>query len=904
VENERWQKIEHIYHAALEKDPSDRAEFVKQACGGDESLAQEVLSLLAEEGLTDEFLKVPALQVAAKAIALSAKVSGERSPVPSIPAAIGPYRVIRLLGEGGMGLVLLAEQSAPVRRDVALKLIRASFFDSSVLQRFQSEQQSLAVMNHPAIAKVFDAGTTSDGQPYFVMEYVNGPSITKYCDGKKLKIRERLELFIKVCEGVQHAHQKAIIHRDLKPSNVLVEELDGKPVPRIIDFGIAKAISSQPGSDQTMFTQAGALVGTPGYMSPEQCDPGVLDVDTRADVYSLGIILYVLLTGMLPFDTAQWKKRPLDEILRQLREEDPPSPSTKLNAEGQTATIAAQTRDIEPGQLARLLQGDLDWITLKAVERDRSRRYGTPSELAADIQRYLDNEPVVARPASAGYRLQKYVRRHRIGVSVAAGLVLLLTTFVFLQAAELRRITRERDRANRITDFMTTMFKVSDPSEARGNSVTAREVLDKASKNIDTTLSKDPDLQGHLMTVMGTVYEALGLYSQAESLHERAVDIMSKNIGPNQPETLITQGWVAWDLARQGRYADAEKLSRSVLETQRRVVGPDDPHTLETMYNLGWILHLERRPAEAEKLDRETLERRTRVLGPEHPRTLASMSNLAVDLGMQHKFSEAISLQKQTLEIQRRVLGAEAPDTLWTMTNLANSYLRQGNYADAEKLQRETLDIERRVLGPEHPNTLRIMINLGATLNNEKRFKDAEALEIQTLEIGRRVLGPEHPDVMAITNNLSRTLSGEGRTPESLALLRQIVATQRRVYGPTDQRTLDTAADLSSVLSDLGQFVEAKEILEDVFANERRAFGTDNPTTSLTEYNLACLAARSKHPKDALSLLSDAVDHHLAPDALLGIDQDTDLNSLHGNPEFAAIVTRAKQLAASAGKPQ
>ncbi|MGA2099405.1 MAG: serine/threonine-protein kinase [Candidatus Acidiferrum sp.] len=734
------------------------------------------------------------------------------------------------------------------------------------------------------------------------MEYVNGPSITKYCDGKKLKIRERLELFIKVCEGVQHAHQKAVIHRDLKPSNVLVEELDGKPAPRIIDFGIAKAISSQPGTDQTMFTQAGALVGTPGYMSPEQCDPGVLDVDTRADVYSLGVILYVLLTGMLPFDTAQWKKRPLDEILRQLREEDPPSPSTKL-AEGQTATAAAQTRDIDPGQLSRLLQGDLDWITLKAVERDRSRRYGTPSELAADIQRYLNNEPVVARPASAGYRFQKYVRRHRIGVSVAAGLVLLLTTFVFLQAVELRRITRERDRANRITDFMTTMFKVSDPSEARGNSVTAREVLDKASKNIDTTLTKDPDLQAHLMTVMGTVYEALGLYSQAQSLHERAVDIMSKNIGPNQPETLITQGWVAWDLARQGRYDDAEKLSRSVLETQRRVVGPDDPHTLETMYNLGWILHLERRPADAEKLDRETLERRTRVLGSEHPRTLASMSNLAADLGMQHKFSEAISLQKQTLEIQRRVLGAEAPDTLWTMTNLANSYLRQGSYADAEKLQRETLDIERRVLGPEHPNTLRIMVNLGATLYSEKRLKDAEALETQTLEMARRVLGPDHPDVISLMRNLSHALSEEGKIPESLDLLRQVVATQRKAYGPTDQRTLDSSAELASALSDHGQFVEEKEVLEDVFANERRAFGADHSTTSLTEYNLACVAARSKHPKDALSLLSDAVDHHLAPDVLLGIDQDTDLNSLHGNPEFAAIVTRAKQLAA-ASKPK
>jgi serine/threonine protein kinase len=382
---------------------------------------------------------------------------------------IGPYVLIKKLGEGGMGQVWLAEQTAPVKRQVGLKLIKGGLYDSAVIQRFESERQSLAVMNHPAIAKVFDAGSTKDGQPYFVMEYVEGSPITRYCDNKKLKIRERLELFIKVCEGVQHAHQKAIIHRDLKPSNVLVAEVDGKPVPRIIDFGIAKAISLQPSADQTMFTQVGAMIGTPGFISPEQADPSVQDVDTRTDVYSLGVILYALLTGMLPFDTDQWTKRPVDEVLRQLREDDPPSPSTKLDdVDKQTATAVAERRGTIPKQLAGLLHGDLDAITLKAVEKDRVRRYGTPSELAADVRRYLNNEPVLAQPARATYRLQKYVRRHRVGVSVAAGLALLLAGFVIVQAVQLRRITRERDRANRITDFMTNMFKVSDPGQARG----------------------------------------------------------------------------------------------------------------------------------------------------------------------------------------------------------------------------------------------------------------------------------------------------------------------------------------------------------------------------------------------------------------------------------------------------
>src|SRR5271168_1066767 len=360
--------------------------------------------------------------------------------------SVGPYTLVKKLGEGGMGQVWLAEQTSPVKRQVALKLIKGGLYDNVVIQRFESERQTLAVMNHPAIAKVFDAGTTADGQPYFVMEYVDGSPIDQYCDRKRLKIRERLQLCIKVCEGVQHAHQKAIIHRDLKPSNILVAEVDGKPIPRIIDFGIAKAVSTPENAGQTMFTRAGALIGTPGYMSPEQADPQGQDIDTSTDVYSLGVILYVLLTGSLPFDSEEWRRKPLDQVLRQLREEDPPSPSNKLRAEKETSTDTAVKRATEPRQLVNLLRGDLDWITLRALEKDRSRRYTTPLELAADIQRYLADLPVLARPASTGYRVRKYVRRHRIGVSVAAVIFLLLNGFVVAQAVALRRITQERDR--------------------------------------------------------------------------------------------------------------------------------------------------------------------------------------------------------------------------------------------------------------------------------------------------------------------------------------------------------------------------------------------------------------------------------------------------------------------------
>ena len=500
------------------------------------------LHLLPSEGSVSDPTTKPTRTTLDVSSDPEATLDSAAAPV-GIPAhdlgSIGPYRLIRKLGEGGMGQVWLAEQSAPVKRQVALKIIKAGRYDDSALLRFDVERQTLAIMDHPAIAKVFDAGSTSEGQPYFVMEYVPGFPITTYCDQKHLSVQERLALFIKVCEGVQHAHQKAIMHRDLKPSNILVVEVDGKPMPRIIDFGIAKAISQQ-GEDETLVTRAGGMVGTPGYMSPEQADPTVPDVDTRTDVYSLGVVLYELLTGVLPFDAKQWQTKPFHVVLRQLHEEDPPSPSTRISGDS-TSTTAAQRRNTDPRQLASLLRGDLDWITLKALEKDRARRYGTPSELGADLGRYLRNEPVVARPASTAYRTKKYIQRHKFGVAAATAMVLLLIAFAVMQTIQLRRITRERDRADRVTAFMTGMFKVSNPSEARGNDIRAREILDKSAKDIDTGLANDPELQAQMMNVMGTVYQSLGLTSKAEPLLRRALEIRQRILGPRNPDTLQSQ---------------------------------------------------------------------------------------------------------------------------------------------------------------------------------------------------------------------------------------------------------------------------------------------------------------------------------------------------------------------------
>ena len=450
--SDHGEHVAALFEAAVSLDPGQRSAFLDRACGDEHSLRQEVEELLRADAVAGSFLKYPVFDLPTA----DASHASHRT--------IGPYHLLELIGQGGMGEVWLAEQKDPVRRRVAIKLIKVGMDTREVVARFDSERRTLALMDHPAIAKVFDAGSTPEGRPYFVMECVPGLPITEYCDKHKLTIRQRLELFIRVCDGVQHAHQKAIIHRDLKPSNILVCEVDGKPMPRIIDFGVAKAIS-QTLSARTVYTRIGTLVGTVGFMSPEQANSDSEDIDTRTDVYSLGAVLYELLSGTLPFDL---RKAAYDEVLRRLREEDAPKPSTRIRAAGKDSAVAARNRGGDPPAVARQLRGEPDAIALKTLEKDRSRRYASASGLAADIERYLRNEPVTAHPPSTTYRAVKYIRRHRLGVTMATAGVLLLATFAVVQSIQLRRIRRERDRADRITQFMTGMFKISDPSEEIG----------------------------------------------------------------------------------------------------------------------------------------------------------------------------------------------------------------------------------------------------------------------------------------------------------------------------------------------------------------------------------------------------------------------------------------------------
>jgi serine/threonine protein kinase len=925
---EQWEKVKEIVGAALDREPGERPAFLNAACSNDDALRAEVDSLLSAH---------------AQASGLSESALATHFPDPAqVSKSFGPYQLIQKLGEGGMGQVWLAEQSAPVRRKVALKLIKTGIYDDSVLRRFQSERQSLAIMDHPVIAKVFDAGATPDGQPYFVMEYVPGIAITEYCDKKKLKIRDRLELFIRACEGVQHAHQKAIVHRDLKPANILVVEVDAKPMPRIIDFGLAKPVTPFF-SGESLNTQMGSFVGTPGYMSPEQADPCMQDVDTRTDVYSLGVILYELLTGFLPVDPARWKNQRLDEVLRQLREEDPPRPSTKLSSDRNTSASRAEARGTQPGQLISLLRGDLDWIVMKALDKDRTRRYGTPFELAADLGRYLKNEPVIARPASTSYRLRKYVHRHRIAATVAAGFFVLLAGFAAAQAVQLRRITRERDRANRITDFMTSMFKVSDPSEARGNSITAREILDKASKDIDTGLAKDPELQAQMMHVMGHVYYTLGLYPRGEALLTRAVDIRRRVLGPEHRDTLASMDELGMVFNIENRYPEAERLNREVLEIRRRDLGPQNLDTLTSMSHLAKALYAQGHYGEAEKWERDVLDVHRRVLGPHNLDTVLTMQLLAATLEREGRYAEAEKMDLQVVDLKRSVQGPDHPSTLLATSNLgwvlyqegryaeSERYLRaaaetgrrvlgpdhpletgllgrlatdldyEGRYPEAEKLQREVL-VARRAAGPERYETVTAAENLGHTLEDEGRYAEAEKFLREAKETGRRVLGAEHPEVLIAMSELGQTLDEEGRSAEAEKLERGTVEAQRRVLGPEHPSTLASMSRLARVLSHERQYAEAEKLAGEARDVDRRVLGPEHPDTALSTYNLAIVQEHLGKRDEALKLLLEAITHGLPPGNALGIEKDPDFNSLHGDPRFDALVAEAHERAATTQK--
>ena len=821
----------------------------------------------------------------------------EPEPESAEQRRVGPFRLIRVLGEGGMGVVLEALQEQPVRRRVALKWIRPGMDTATVLARFETERQALARMSSSHIAQVFDAGHSEDGRPWFAMEYVEGAWITEHCDAARMPIPQRLRLFVEVCRGVQHAHHKGVIHRDIKPSNVLVCGDGEKAVPKIIDFGLAKALGD-PIVEHSMMTRLGQMVGTPAYMSPEQGGPAGFDVDTRADVYSLGVLLFELLTGHIPFDAAD---QAIEELRRRIREEDPPTPGARVAALApDVAERAAERRGTSRVGLERALRGDLDWIAARALARDRSRRYGTPDELAADLLRHLANEPVLAGPPSVGYRARKLLRRHTAAVTAGSAIALLLVVTAVGMTIQAGRIARERDRAREALGYLKQVFEVSDPSEARGGDISARELLDKSAARIAEQLADKPELRAELSDTMGQVFRNLGLYdrarpllgdalatrrrllgdrhpdtlasinnvgsllqeegklTEAEPYYREALEGYRRVRGADHPDTLRTVNFLASLLHEQGKLAEAEPYYREALDGLRRVLGDDHPDTLGAIASVGYLLQAQGKLAEAEPYYRQALEGHRRVVGDDHPHTLRSINNMGTLLDTQGKLAEAEPYYRETLAGRRRVFGDDHPDTLLAIHNLGSLLQAQGKFAEAETYCREGLDRSRRVLGNDHPDTLRSIYSMGNLLQAQGQLADAELHYRETLEGRRRVLGADHPHTLSSLHVMGFVLQAQGRLAEAEPYYREVLEGRRRVQGNEHPSTLGAMAALGFVLQVRGKHEEAEPYLRDALEGRRRVLGSDNLDTAGSLVALAAFLGELHRFEEAEPLAREA----------------------------------------------
>jgi serine/threonine protein kinase/tetratricopeptide (TPR) repeat protein len=920
-----------VFAQALERPASERPAFVAQACGRDEALRAKVMRLLVTHEQGSDFLSSPTELLA----------PGRRDPlVEDAGARIGPYKLLQKIGEGGFGVVFMAEQQAPVVRRVALKIIKAGMDTRQVIARFEAERQALAMMDHPGIARVFDAGATDTGRPYFVMELVRGEPVTQFCERERLDLPRRLELFQEVCHAVQHAHQKGIIHRDLKPANILVADVDGRPTPKVIDFGIAKAIggAGAPLTDKTLFTDFHQFLGTPEYMPPEQVGMGIVDADTRSDIYSLGVLLYELITGGPPFDPKRLRSAAWEEMRRIIREEEPPRPSTRLGHRPARASEAAHGPAM-PDRPVSAVRGDLDWIVMKCLEKDRARRYETANGLAMDIHRHLAGDAVLAAPPSTIYRVRKLLRRHRAkaAVGLAVGLSLLAavtgtTTFAVREAHQRRLADQRAKETAQVARFQASMIS-NIPLDQMGASMrqdlfdeaesgwryaklseaqiaanreqlksllahanltnTAvksldRNLFERALADLDRQFSDQPLLRAGMLQNLSNAMVSLTLPDRATRPQTEALEIREQHLGAKHLDTLASLQGMGDLLAAKFRFEEAEGFLRRAVEGRRHALGEDDPATLESLAALANVVQRQWRLEEAEPLRREVLAARRKRLGEDHPLTLQARIEMGRLLLWQGRVAQAEEHLVAALRDGERVLGP-ADHSLMGFSPLALIRQAQGRFAEAEELCTQSLGQRRAALGDTNRNTLFMLSRFGGLLEAQGRLREAEDCWRKALRERLRGFGDDDIETLCAADALGAVLLRQGRLDEGESLVRDAFERRGRVLAKDHPEQARSLWSMGLLLQLRGKPQEARPYLDRAFAARRERGGYLALDTLQWFPTASALLQAEGRLEDAETLLREDVGDRAR---LIGRD----------NPGYIAAVARLASFLADSGR--
>ena len=808
---DRWYRIDALLDAALDLSTEERAGFLGTACDGDTALRSEVEALLSADRQSHGILDAtPHLGNgdAAKATPCELKPT----------STAGPYQLEREIGRGGMGVVYLASRADDVyERRVAVKILHGGRISPALERRFRRERQILANLEHPAIARLYEGGTTVDGRPYLVMESVEGSPIDTYCDQRRLTIPERLQLFRKVAAAVHYAHQNLVVHRDIKPSNILVTD-EGEP--KLLDFGIAKPLDPRSFPVTEEATATGLRPMTLSYASPEQARGEM--ITTATDVYSLGVLLYELTTGRLPH---RFEGLSTGEAERVLSEEAPPRPSEVVATDEDSAAEVGHARSTRPQQLRRQLLGDLDNIVLMALRKEPARRYGSALQLSEDLRRHRDGLPVMARQESFRYQAGKFLRRHKLPVAAAALLALLVTGFAAAMAYQTTQIAHQRDlaelqreRAERVSDFLVDLFEGADPWNIGAEKITARQMLDRGRARIRGDLQDPPEIRANLLAVLGGVYGHLGLFTEAVPLAEEALEIRIGHLGSEHADVATSLKRIAWLDRQQGRFEEAEARYRQVLAQQERTLPADDLAIAKTLRSLAAIERVRGEVVRAEVTGRRALAITRGALGPDHPDAGGALRVTAGACIAQGKIDDAQQMLEEALRIDHLAYGERHVATASDLNNLAHIQFMRGDLAAASGLLERSLATWESIYPEGHPNFADALVISGVIAKLENRFDDAEVHLQHALTLYETTLGPEHPSSANSRFELADTLARAGRFAAAEPLFESALAAREKAYGRVHPAVAESLRGLAEMRTSQGRSAEAERL-------HRRALG-------------------------------------------------------------------------------